>query len=93
MEPATWRDNHNGYHFAGQAVSGAVSAAFIDNKWAAFGVAMIPGLVREEWKRQNGYTSYSAPRMFWNTVGAAAGVGLTTKLRLTADGVQYNTTF
>jgi len=92
VEGDQWGDKHNGYHFAGEVLVGAVAGSVIDNKWAAFAVAMVPGIVREEWKRERGYSSYSVPRLFWDALGAYVGVEVGHVL-IAPNRVVFNTSF
>ena len=69
-----WGDEHVKGHLAGEAVIGTVSGLVIESKPAAFAVALVPGLYREQWKKRHGYDSYSASRLAADIAGAAIGV-------------------
>ena len=69
-----WGDEHVKDHLAGEAVIGTVSGFAIKSKPAAFAVALVPGLYREQWKKRHGYDSYSASRLAADIAGAAIGV-------------------
>lgn len=58
-------------HLGYSAGIGAATRTFIRDPWAAFGVAILPGLYREAF---NSNSCFSNEDMVYNIVGAALGV-------------------
>lgn len=71
-----WGEEHVKQHFQGELALGVAAGYFIQSKPLAFAAAITPGLLREEWKRQNGYASYKPSRLVADSIGAALGVYL-----------------
>lgn len=93
----TWGGKDKAMHFGVSFVVGlAAGSQWPDNKPLAFGVAMIPGLVKELSDSGRGGTGFSGKDMVANAVGAALGVytgsWMVTRHRGTTI-VAYTTTF
>ncbi len=84
-------------HFGMSAVVGfAAVNQWPDNRLLAFGVAMIPGLLKETMDAQSGGTGFSGKDMAANALGAAVGVltgGLLIHYTRGVTTVAYATTF
>lgn len=61
-------------HAAVSFALGTASGAYFENKWTAFGVAMIPGLIKEISDSQKSNNHFSGKDMAANALGAALGV-------------------
>lgn len=71
-----WSGTDKSRHFAVSAVLGAVAGAHMENRWAAFGVAMIPGLVKELADSHKDNGRFSGKDLAADALGAALGVQL-----------------
>ncbi len=89
--PAQAADDWNGAdkakHFAVSAVLGTASAMHFENKWTAFGVAMIPGVLKEITD-----SHFSSKDLAADALGAALGVQLGHWI-VTRNGVGYRAAF
>lgn len=47
-------DAHNKLHFIGNIGTGAIAGALIEDRPTAFAIALIPAVIREEYKRYRG---------------------------------------
>jgi uncharacterized protein YfiM (DUF2279 family) len=78
-EPAHAQDNWTGadkaQHVIGSAVIGTVSGVALNDKWTAFAVSMVPGVLKEVYdaKHPDKHTA-SVKDLAANAVGAAIGV-------------------
>lgn len=91
-----WGDENVKYHFVGEAGLGLFAGLAIDDPYVAFGVAIVPGLYREQWKRNHGYSSYQPSRIAADFAGAALGVSFghyLKGLRVTPHSIVYQTEF
>jgi len=87
-----WNGADKGKHFAVSAALGTASAMHFEDKWVAFGVAMIPGVLKEvaDSSRTNG--RFSSKDLAADALGAALGVQLGNWL-VTTRGVGYRAAF
>lgn len=74
MAQDRWGDAHNKIHFVGNIGTGLIAGALIEDKPTAFAVALIPAVIREEYKRSRGFDHYAQPRIVVSLVGAGIGV-------------------
>lgn len=79
-------------HFAVSFALGTASGAYFENKWTAFGVAMIPGLVKEISDSQKSNNHFSGKDMAANALGAALGVQFGNWI-ITSRGLTFRSTF
>jgi uncharacterized protein YfiM (DUF2279 family) len=79
-------------HFAVSAVLGTLSAMHYENKWRAFGVALIPGLLKELYDSGQPGNHFSGKDMTANALGAAVGVQIGHWI-VTRDGIGYQAAF
>lgn len=82
-----WSGADKRAHFAVSAVLGTAAAMHYENKWTAFGVAMIPGLLKELTDNR-----FSGKDLAADALGAALGVQLGHWI-VTRDGVGYRAAF
>lgn len=67
---------------------GIISGTMIENKYTAFGVAMIPGILKEISDSQQKHNFFSKGDIIADAVGAALGVWFgNTYIRPTVDGI------
>lgn len=93
----TWTGPDKKLHVAGSFAVGVVAGIYVqDNKPLAFGLAMVPGTVKELLDARQGGTGFSGKDMVANALGAALGVYASSWLVTYAKGttrVSYATTF
>lgn len=82
-----WDGADKSTHFAVSAVLGTASAMHFENKWTAFGVAMIPGLLKEMTDSR-----FSGKDLAADALGAALGVQFGHWI-VTRNGVGYRAAF
>ena len=87
-----WNGADKGKHFAVSALLGTASAMHFEDKWVAFGVAMIPGVLKEiaDSSRDNGH--FSGKDLAADALGAALGVQLGHWI-VTRNGIGYRAAF
>jgi len=87
-----WSGSDKVKHIAVSAAFGTASAMHFEDKWVAFGVAMIPGVLKEiaDGSRDNG--RFSAKDLAADALGAALGVQLGNWI-VTTRGVGYRAAF
>jgi len=94
--PARASDDWNGpdkaKHVAVSAVFGTLSAMHFENKWTAFGVAMIPGMAKEIYDSGRANNHFSGKDLAADALGAALGVQLGHWI-VTRNGVAYQAAF
>lgn len=71
---------------------GTASGAYFENKWTAFGVAMIPGLIKAISDSQKSNNHFSGKDMAANALGAALGVHFGNWI-ITSRGLAFRSTF
>lgn len=69
-----WTGRDKAQHAQVSALAGAISGALIEDRWAAFGVAMVPGLVKEIHDARPGGSGFSWRDLTADAVGAGIGV-------------------
>lgn len=79
-------------HFAVSAVLGAATGMHFENKWTAFGVAMIPGLLKEISDSGQANNHFSGKDLAADALGAAIGVQFGNWL-VTQRGIGYRAAF
>ncbi|MDO9226051.1 MAG: hypothetical protein Q8M09_17525 [Pseudomonadota bacterium] len=82
-----WGGADKAQHFAVSAVLGTASAMHFEDKWVAFGVAMIPGVLKEITDSR-----FSGKDLAADALGAALGVQLGHWI-VTTRGVGYRAAF
>ena len=82
-----WDGADKGAHFAVSAVLGTASAMHFENKWTAFAVAMIPGLLKEITDSR-----FSGKDLAADALGAGLGVQIGHWI-VSRDGVAYRAAF
>lgn len=82
-----WNGADKGAHFAVSAVLGTAAAMHFEDKWTAFGVAMIPGLLKELTDSR-----FSGKDLAADALGAGLGVQIGHWI-VTRDGVGYRAAF
>lgn len=87
-----WDSPDKAEHFAVSAAIGTLSAMHFENKWKAFGVALIPGLLKEIHDGSQDNKRFSGKDMAINALGAAVGVQIGHWI-VTRDGVGYQAAF
>jgi uncharacterized protein YfiM (DUF2279 family) len=87
-----WNSSDKAEHFVVSAAIGTLSAIHIENKWHAFGVALIPGLVKELYDASQPRKRFSGKDMAINVLGAAVGVQIGHWI-VTRDGVGFAAVF
>lgn len=68
------RERDKQLHMGVSSVFGLVTGSTIDNKWAAFSIAMIPGLFKELSDETMPNNKFDIEDMAANAIGAAVGV-------------------
>lgn len=69
-----WTGVDKNKHFAVSALLGTAAYAYTHDRTKAFGLAMLPGLVKEIADSQQENNRFSGKDMVWNGLGAAVGV-------------------
>ena len=70
-----WTGKDKAQHLLISAAFGIASSAVFEDKWTAFGVAMLPGVAKEIWDYNHRQThSCSAKDLAADAIGAAIGV-------------------
>lgn len=87
-----WDSPDKAEHFAISAAIGTLSAMHYESKWKAFGVALIPGLVKELYDGAQDNKRFSGKDMAINALGAAVGVQIGHWF-VTRNGVGYQAAF
>jgi uncharacterized protein YfiM (DUF2279 family) len=87
-----WNDSDKLKHFAVSFVLGTASGAYFENKWTAFGVAMIPGLIKEISDSQKSNNHFSGKDLAADALGAALGVQLGNWI-ITSRGLKFQSSF
>lgn len=87
-----WDSPDKAEHFAVSAAIGTLAAMHYENKWKAFGVALIPGLLKEIYDGSQDNKRFSGKDMAINALGAAVGVQIGHWI-VTRDGVGYSAAF
>ncbi len=87
-----WNGADKAKHVAVSAVLGTVSAMHFEDKWTAFGVAMIPGVLKEIADSQQSRNHFSGKDLAADALGAALGVQLGNWM-VTTRGVGYRAAF
>lgn len=87
-----WSGPDKTRHFVVSAVLGTLSAMHYENKWRAFGVALIPGLLKELHDSGQPGNHFSGKDMAANALGAAVGVQIGHWI-VTRDGIGYQAAF
>ncbi len=98
LPPATalaaddWNGSDKALHFGLSAVFGTLSGMHFESKWTAFGVAMLPGLLKEIHDDSQAGNRFSGKDLFADALGAAAGVQLGNWI-VTRRGLGYQAAF
>jgi putative lipoprotein len=71
-----WTGSDKTMHFALSAGTGLAAYAYTHSKPKAFGLAMIPGIVKEVADSQEQNNHFSGKDLAWDAVGAFAGIQL-----------------
>ncbi len=79
-------------HLVVSAALGTASGAYFENKWTAFGVAMIPGLAKEIMDSRKHDNHFSGKDLVANAIGAALGVQLGHWM-ITSRGLTFQSSF
>ena len=87
-----WSGADKAQHFALSAAFGTLSAMHFENKWTAFGVAMIPGLLKEIHDGSQAGNRFSGKDLAADALGAAVGVQFGHWI-VTRNGVGYQAAF
>jgi putative lipoprotein len=87
-----WNGPDKTRHFALSAMIGTLSAMHFESKWKAFGVALIPGLLKEVHDGSQADNHFSGKDLVADAVGAAVGVQIGHWL-VTRDGIGYQAAF
>lgn len=69
-----WSGPDKAKHFAVSALLGSAAYAYTDDRTKAFGLAMIPGVIKEIADSQSDGNSFSGKDLVWNAIGAGFGV-------------------
>lgn len=85
----SWGDAHAKIHFIGEALIAQSVLEITDNRALAFGSSLAVGLAREEWKRQHGFSHYTANRLILDAAGAYVG----SRCRVTLEDVRCSWKF
>jgi uncharacterized protein YfiM (DUF2279 family) len=93
----SWRGPDKTEHFLGSFVLGAAAGGvFPDRPWAAFGAAMVPGVLKELIDSRQPGNKFSGKDLVADALGAALGVRTThwlIRVRPGNVGVAYRTEF
>ena len=87
-----WGGSDKAQHFAFSAVFGTLSAMHFESKWKAFGVAMIPGLLKEIHDDSQAGNQFSGKDLAADALGAAVGVHFGHWI-VTRRGIGYQAAF
>lgn len=87
-----WNGQDKAEHVAVSAVIGTASGAYFEKRWTAFGVAMIPGLLKEVADSRAAHNHFSGKDIAADAVGAALGVQLGHWI-VTSRGLAFQSTF
>ena len=87
-----WGDADKVRHLVVSAALGTASGAYFENRWTAFGVAMIPGLAKEIMDSRKNDNHFSGKDLVANAIGAAMGVQLGHWL-ITSRGLTFRSSF
>jgi len=88
----TWNSSDKLSHMAVSAALGTASGAYFENKWTAFGVAMIPGVVKEIIDSRDRGNRFSGKDLAANAIGAAVGVQFGHWI-ITSRGLTFQSSF
>ncbi len=87
-----WSGSDKIKHVAVSAALGTASAMHFEDKWVAFGVAMIPGVLKEVADSTRKNNHFSGKDLVADALGAALGVQLGNWI-VTTRGVGYRAAF
>lgn len=87
-----WGGGDKARHVVVSAVLGTASGAYFENKWTAFGVAMIPGVAKEIMDSRKHDNHFSGKDLVANAIGAALGVQLGHWI-ITSRGLTFQSSF
>ncbi len=87
-----WTGPDKTKHFMVSAAVGTISGFYLENKWKAFGVAMIPGLLKEVADSNDANNHFSSRDLVADALGAAVGVHVGHWI-LSRRGVSYHAAF
>jgi uncharacterized protein YfiM (DUF2279 family) len=87
-----WNGSDKAQHFALSAVFGTLSAMHFENKLTAFGVAMLPGLLKEMHDDSQAGNQFSGKDLAADALGAVVGVHFGHWI-VTRRGVGYQAVF
>ncbi|MDD5390175.1 MAG: hypothetical protein PHD37_12565 [Gallionellaceae bacterium] len=87
-----WNGSDKIKHVAVSAAFGTASAMHFEDKWVAFGVAMIPGVLKEVADSTRKNNHFSGKDLVADALGAALGVQLGNWI-VTTRGVGYRAAF
>ena len=87
-----WDGRDKAKHVVVSAVLGTASGAYFENKWTAFGVAMIPGLVKEISDSRKHDNHFSGKDLAADAIGAALGVQFGHWM-ITSRGLTFQSSF
>lgn len=88
----TWDGADKAKHFGVSALIGVATGMTIENRWSAFGVAMLPGLAKEIADSQKSNGHFSGKDLAADALGAVLGVHLGRWI-VTPRGVAYQSAF
>ncbi len=92
MAADDWSSSDKALHFGISAGFGTLSAMHFENKWTAFGVAMLPGLLKEIHDSGQTGNRFSGKDLAADALGAAVGVQFGHWI-VTRRGVGYQAAF
>ncbi len=87
-----WDGRDKAEHVAVSAVLGTITSLHFEDKWTAFGVAMIPGVAKEIYDSQQKGNHFSGKDLTADALGAAFGVQFGHWM-LTRNGATYRAAF
>lgn len=87
-----WTGPDKTKHFIVSAALGTVSGVYVENKWKAFGLAMVPGLIKEIMDANDPNNHFSSRDLVADALGAAVGVHVGHWI-ISRRGVGYQTAF
>ncbi len=88
----TWNGSDKSLHLAVSAALGTATGMHFEDKWKAFGVAMIPGIAKEVIDSQRKDNHFSTKDIVADAIGAALGVQLGHWI-ITSKGLAFHSTF
>lgn len=87
-----WDGIDKAKHVAVSALIGTATGAYFENRWTAFGVAMIPGVAKELIDARAHDNHFSSKDLVADAVGAALGVQFGHWI-ITSRGVSFQSSF